>query len=220
MAIHKEGYKILLWFFLIFLLINLGIYLIFSNERHIIEIAIGTTCVLYLFSLWFFRKPRREFIMNDNCIFAPADGKVVVIEETIENEYFNEKRIQVSIFMSILDVHINHYPMSGLIKYVKYNKGRNIVAWHPKSSFKNERSSVVIENSNNIEIMVRQIAGAVARRIVSYAKVNKNVVQGDELGFIKFGSRVDLFLPLEVILNVRIGQKVFANKTVLAKLKK
>ncbi len=174
-------------------------------------------CVALLFFLYFFRKPMREFSIDDNKIFAPADGEVVVIEETFENEYFTGQRLQVSIFMSPLNVHINWYPISGLVKYYKYHSGKYLVAWHPKSSTDNERTTVVIKN-DNIEILVRQIAGALARRIVCYAKTNTNVKQGTEIGFIKFGSRVDVFLPVGTKINVELGQKVKGLQTIIAEL--
>ena len=151
-------------------------------------------------------------------IYAPADGKVVVIEETMENEYFKDLRLQVSIFMSPFNMHSNRYPVSGHIKYVSYHPGHNMVAWHPKSSELNERSTIVIETSEGREILVRQIAGALARRIVTYAKTNQDVSQGDELGFIKFGSRVDIFLPVGTEVEIPILQQVKANKTILAKI--
>jgi phosphatidylserine decarboxylase len=151
-------------------------------------------------------------------IYAPADGKVVVIEETIENEYFKDLRLQVSIFMSPFNMHSNRYPVSGIIKYVGYHPGHYMVAWHPKSSELNERSTIVIQTKEGKEILIRQIAGALARRIVTYAKVNQEVKQGDELGFIKFGSRVDIFLPLGTEIEIPILQQVKANKSIIAKI--
>ena len=167
----------------------------------------------------FFRNPKRKLILNEDYVYSPADGRIVAIEETTEEEYLNEKRIQVSIFMSMFDVHVNRYPVSGEIKYTKYHKGKYLVAWNPKSSSLNERHSVVIENKNFPGIMIRQIAGAFARRIVTSAKPGTIVQQGDELGFIKFGSRVDLFLPLDLKIKVRLNQQVYANKTILAEFK-
>ena len=160
----------------------------------------------------------RHFEPDPGLIYAPADGKVVVIEETMENEYFKDMRLQVSIFMSPFNVHSNRYPVSGKIKYVCYHPGQNMVAWHPKSSELNERSTIVIETNDGTEIMIRQIAGAVARRIVTYAKENQDVHQGDELGFIKFGSRVDIFLPLGTEIEIPILQQVKANKSIIAKI--
>ena len=174
--------------------------------------------VLYIFLLFFFRLPARHLEPDPGLIYAPADGKVVVIEETEENEYFRDKRLQVSIFMSPFNMHSNRYPVSGRIKYVKYHSGNYMVAWHPKSSELNERSTIVIETAGGTEILVRQIAGAVARRIVTYSKINQVVKQGDELGFIKFGSRVDIFLPLGTEIEIPILQQVKANKSIIAKI--
>lgn len=166
----------------------------------------------------FFRNPNRQIITpSDKKVFAPADGKVVVIEETMENEYFKDKRLQVSIFMSPLNVHVNRNPISGIVNYIKHHEGRYLVAWHPKSSSENERTTVVIEN-NGAEVLLRQIAGAVAKRIVNYLEEGETVEQGRDLGFIKFGSRVDLFLPLGTDINVQIGDKVKGNRTVIANL--
>lgn len=168
--------------------------------------------------LQFFRNPNRQILTpSDSIVYAPADGKVVVIEETMENEYFKDKRLQVSIFMSPLNVHVNRNPISGIVNYIKHHKGRYLVAWHPKSSSENERTTVVIEN-NGAEVLLRQIAGAVAKRIVNYLEEGEQVEQGHDLGFIKFGSRVDLFLPLGTEINVKIGDKVKGNRTVIASL--
>jgi len=153
----------------------------------------------------------------DKKIFAPADGKVVVIEETMESEYFNDKRLQVSIFMSPLNVHVNRNPISGIVNYIKHHEGKYLVAWHPKSSSENERTTVVIEN-DGAEVLLRQIAGAVAKRIVNYLEEGEQVIQGKDMGFIKFGSRVDLFLPIDTKLNVKIGDKVKGNRTIIASL--
>jgi len=153
----------------------------------------------------------------DKKIFAPADGKVVVIEETMESEYFNDKRLQVSIFMSPLNVHVNRNPISGIVNYIKHHEGKYLVAWHPKSSSENERTTVVIEN-DGAEVLLRQIAGAVAKRIVNYLEEGEQVIQGKDMGFIKFGSRVDLFLPIDTKLNVKIGDKVKGNRTIIATL--
>lgn len=173
--------------------------------------------LLWFWVLWFFRLPNRQFTQGDNLIIAPADGKVVVIEETFEPEYFKEKRLQVSIFMSPLNVHVNRNPMKGLVKYVKYHPGKYLVAWHPKSSTENERTTVVIENSK-MSILMRQIAGALARRICYYVKEGDQVQQNEEFGFIKFGSRVDLYFPVGTQIDVKIGQMVQGGMTVLAKL--
>jgi phosphatidylserine decarboxylase len=218
MSIHKEGYKILLLGFLILLLVNI-LADILITDMMIIKWGIGfCSIMLYVFLLFFFRLPSRELDPDHRLIFAPADGKVVVIEETEEKEYFKDLRLQVSIFMSPFNMHSNRYPVSGRIKYVAYHAGQNMVAWHPKSSELNERSTIVIETAGGIEILVRQIAGAVARRIVTYSKENQEVKQGDELGFIKFGSRVDIFLPVGTEIEIPILQQVRANKSVIAKI--
>ncbi len=214
MLIHKEGYRLLIILFIILLFINLVIYYLSSHLINII--CIGISVLFFLFILSFFRRPKRKIIINNNHILAPADGKVVAIEQTQEYEYFHNKRLLVSIFMSPLNVHINWFPVSGLIKYFKHHQGKYLVAWHPKSSTENERATVVIEKDDNTEILIRQIAGILARRIVSYSKIGQKILQGEELGFIKFGSRVDLLLPLNVKINVVLNQKVKGNKTVIA----
>ena len=218
MGIHREGYKILFFGFLILLLINV-IAGIFIRDLMFVKWILGIgSLVLYIFLLFFFRLPARHLEPDPGLIYAPADGKVVVIEETEENEYFKDKRLQVSIFMSPFNMHSNRYPVSGRIKYVEYHSGHYMVAWHPKSSELNERSTIVIETAGGTEILVRQIAGAVARRIVTYAKTNQVVKQGDELGFIKFGSRVDIFLPVGTEIEIPILQQVKANKSIIAKI--
>jgi len=171
---------------------------------------------LLVIILQFFRNPNRNVIINENEILAPVDGKVVVIEEVYEAEYFKEKRIQVSIFMSPINVHVTRYGLSGLVKFSKYHPGKFLVAWHPKASEENERTTIVIENKTFGEILYRQIAGALARRIVNYAKEGMQVVQGEDAGFIKFGSRVDVFLPLGTPINVVLNQKAIGGKTIIA----
>lgn len=166
--------------------------------------------------LQFFRNPKRTVIINENCILAPVDGKVVVIEEVYEGEYFKDKRLQVSIFMSPINVHVTRYGLSGIVKFSKYHPGKFLVAWHPKASEENERTTVVIENKTFGEILYRQIAGALARRIVNYAEKGMQVVQGTDAGFIKFGSRVDVFLPLGTTINVTLNQKAIGGKTIIA----
>ncbi len=174
--------------------------------------------VVFLLVLQFFRNPRREIVISDdNVVYAPADGKIVVIEETHENEYFNDKRLQVSIFMSPTNVHVNRNPISGTVNYFRYHPGKYLVAWHPKSSSENERTTVVIDNGED-EVLMRQIAGALAKRIVNYCEEGQMVLQGADMGFIKFGSRVDLFLPLDAKIEVTMGQKVKGNKTIIARL--
>lgn len=213
--IHKEGYKILLALSLSLALINI---LIFYFNPSILWIAGIISSLFFLAVLQFFRNPVREIIIpDDNFIYAPADGKIVVIEQVSENEYFNDKRLQVSIFMSPTNVHVNRNPISGTVNYFKYHPGRYLVAWHPKSSTENERTTVVIDNGK-AEILLRQIAGAMAKRIVNYLEEGDIVKQGTDMGFIKFGSRVDLFLPLNAKINVNIGQKVKGNKTIIAEL--
>jgi phosphatidylserine decarboxylase len=180
-------------------------------------LSLGCLVMLYLV-VQFFRIPSRTFTFEPNDLLCPADGKVVVIEEVEETEYFKDRRIQVSIFMSPLNVHANYYPLSGLVKYVKYHKGLFLVAWHPKSSTDNERSTVVVEHESGQEVLFRQIAGAVARRICYYAKEGDKATTGGEFGFIKFGSRVDIFLPLGTEVNVKIGEDVKAKLTKLGVL--
>ena len=218
MAIHKEGYKILAFGFLTLLVVNIIVNIIWADHDLVKWAFIICSLMLYIFLLFFFRWPSRYLEPDHRLIYAPADGKVVVIEDTYEKEYFKDIRLQVSIFMSPFNVHSNRYPVSGRIKYVRYHPGNYMVAWHPKSSELNERSTIVIETKDGTEILVRQIAGAVARRIVTYAKENQDVLQGDELGFIKFGSRVDVFLPVGTEIEIPILQQVKANKSIIAKI--
>ncbi|MFC5410887.1 phosphatidylserine decarboxylase family protein [Larkinella bovis] len=219
MTIHKEGYQILFWTVLILLAINiLSISYLFNGNETAITLMLAVSLVLFLLILQFFRKPRRVTPLNDQQVISPCDGTVVVIEEVDEPEYFKGKRRQVSIFMSPLNVHINFYPVTGTVEYVKYYPGKYLVAWHPKSSTENERTSVVLRAKNGAEILLRQIAGALARRIVWYAKEGQSVQQGHELGFIKFGSRVDLFLPLDAEIKVKMGDKTKGGVTVIAAL--
>ena len=174
------------------------------------------TLLLLIIILQFFRNPKRNFILNENQILSPVDGKVVVIEEVYEGEYFKEKRIQVSIFMSPINVHVTRYGLGGIVKFSKYHPGKFLVAWHPKASEENERTTIVVENKIFGEVLYRQIAGALARRIVNYAKEGMQVVQGEDAGFIKFGSRVDVFLPLGTPINVVLNQKAVGGKTIIA----
>lgn len=218
MAIHKEGYKILAFGFLTLLVVNIIVNIIWADHDLVKWAFIICSLMFYIFLLFFFRWPSRYLEPDHRLIYAPADGKVVVIEDTFEKEYFNDTRLQISIFMSPFNVHSNRYPVSGRIKYVRYHPGNYMVAWHPKSSELNERSTIVIETKDGTEILIRQIAGAVARRIVTYAKENQDVLQGDELGFIKFGSRVDVFLPVGTEIEVPILQQVKANKSIIAKI--
>jgi phosphatidylserine decarboxylase len=216
--IHKEGYKILAFGLLALLILNIVVHLLWPSLALVRWGFLVSSVMLYIFLLFFFRLPIRSFEKDPGLIYAPADGKVVVIEETMENEYFKDTRLQISIFMSPFNVHINRYPISGKVKYVCYHPGQNMVAWHPKSSELNERSTIVVETLDGTEVMIRQIAGAVARRIVTYAKENVDVLQGDELGFIKFGSRVDIFLPVGTEIEIPILQQVKANRSIIAKI--
>ena len=218
MSIHKEGYKILIFGFVVLLALNIIVEIFWADLILFKWIFLICSLLFYVFILFFFRLPTRTLVPVHDLIYAPADGKVVVIEETEETEYFKDNRLQVSIFMSPFNMHSNRYPVSGKVKYVSYNHGKNMVAWHPKSSEHNERSSIVIETNDGVEILVRQIAGAMARRIVTYAKRNQEVRQGDELGFIKFGSRVDLFLPVGTEIEIPILQHVRANKSIIARI--
>jgi phosphatidylserine decarboxylase len=211
MIIHKEGYKIIINQILIILFTILII-----NYSWISNVILSIQIILLMLTLNFFRVPKRVFKQQEGLIYAPCDGKVVVIEETQEKEYFKDNRIQVSIFMSPLNVHNNLYPISGVINYTKYHKGKFLVAWNPKSSTDNERSSVVIKN-NKIEILCRQIAGAVARRIVTYAKNQITIRSCEELGFIKFGSRVDVFLPVGTKIVTELNEKVKGGISIIAK---
>jgi phosphatidylserine decarboxylase len=219
MTIHKEGYPSLIITVMVLTVINVfANYTLEQEHPYIQSVIILSSGIFFLLILQFFRNPERNIIRNEKNIISPADGKVVVIEETVENEVFNEKRIQVSIFMSPLNVHLNRYPVSGEVTYSKYHPGSYLVAWHPKSSTENERTTVVIQTSTKVRILLRQIAGAVARRIVCYAKEDLMVRQGDEMGFIKFGSRVDIFLPLDSKIKVQIDQKVRGGESVIAEL--
>jgi len=216
MNIHKEGYRSIALSALIFGAINIIFFFFFSAALPVISwIVFGATFVLLLFIISFFRSPKRNFTVAHHQVICPADGKVVVIEEITDTEYFKDKRLQVSIFMSPANVHINRIPMSGKVEYSKYHKGKYLVAWSPKSSTENERHSVVIK-SDSAEILVKQIAGALAKRIVNYLTVGEKVQQGNEMGFIKFGSRVDVLLPVGTELNVKLNQAVKGGMTVLA----
>ena len=221
MGLHKEGYSVILVFLVIIAAIVGVFHFFIPNEGIGQYFLIGLDIVAIIFwglVISFFRYPIFDVIKNENQILSPADGKVVVIEKTMETEYLNEKRIQVSIFMSPLNTHMNRYPISGKMSYHKYHKGKFLVAWDPKSSTDNERNTIVIEN-DKLKLLVRQIAGAVARRIKWYGKVGEEVTQGEQLGFIKFGSRLDLFIPLDAEINVKLDEAVRAGKTVIATVK-
>jgi phosphatidylserine decarboxylase len=218
MTIHREGYTTI---FIVFLFVAV----VLLTFNHIFPQQTWFHLILYIIGLWFFimivrffRDTVRTLNGGENIISCPADGKIVVIERTIEPEYFKDERIQVSIFMSARNVHINWFPVSGMIKYYFYHPGKHMVAFSPKASLENERATTVIQTANGKEILIRQIAGAVARRIVTYPRVGTPEVQGDELGFIKFGSRVDLLLPLDTQLEIEINQVVSGKQTIIGRI--
>ena len=212
---HKEGHQSILITLFIVVALFLGAEHVTSNQ--IIQYIIyGVALFLLIIILQFFRNPKRYTAQNENHIIAPVDGKVVVIEEVFEKEYFKDKRLQVSIFMSPINVHVTRYSLSGLVKFSKYHPGKFLVAWHPKASEENERTTIVVENETFGEVLYRQVAGALAKRIVNYAKEGTQVVQGTDSGFIKFGSRVDLFLPLDTKLNIKLNDVVKGGETIVA----
>lgn len=214
---HREGNFIIS---LSLIIIPVLLFLCYFLAPFVLPFLSVILLILLILILQFFRNPSRIVAKLDNSIvYAPADGKVVVIEETTENEYFKDKRLQVSVFMSPLNVHVNRNGIGGLVKYFRYHPGKYLVAWHPKSSTENERTTVVIDNGK-YEILFRQIAGALAKRIINYLKEGQKITQGSEMGFIRFGSRVDIFLPLNAHIMVNIGDKVFGNQTVIAQLDK
>ena len=212
---HKEGAKIILISTTLFVVLLLVSPMVISNPWILKSVQI-LMLLLLVTVLQFFRNPKRPLEVNDYNIIAPVDGKVVVIEEVFEPEYFKDQRLQVSIFMSPINVHVTRYATSGKVRYSKYHPGKFLVAWHPKASTENERTTVVIENRIFGEIMYRQIAGALAKRIVNYAEEGMQVRQGEDAGFIKFGSRVDIYLPIGTNVNVKIGQKAVGNQTIVA----
>jgi phosphatidylserine decarboxylase len=214
--IHKEGYPVIILTLLILIIITILINILFPHQTIFHYLAYLSGLVFYSLVVRFFRDPIRQLTPDCHKVFSGADGKIVVIEEVEVKEYFNTKKKQVSVFMSPTNVHVNWFPAGGTIKYFRHNHGRFFIASHPKSSVHNERTTIVIETENNKEIMFRQIAGTVARRIVCYAKEGKQVGQGDELGIIKFGSRFDLFLPIEAEIKVKLGDKVTGCETVIA----
>ena len=218
MTLHREGTKILIGLFIFLALANASLILRSSNFLWYHIVALVLSFLIFLLFAQFFRVPKRSIGGKDNELICPADGKVVVIEETEEGEYFKDKRIQVSIFMSPLNVHVQWAPIAGLVKYAKYHAGLFLVAWDPKSSTENERTTLVIEHKGT-DILFRQIAGAVARRIRYYIEKDQVVEKGEEVGFIKFGSRVDIFLPLGTEILVGLDEKVKGKETVLARLK-
>lgn len=218
MRIHKEGFRTIVITGLLFLVINLIAFFWLSFNYPILTLFIFIiTLAFFLFIISFFRVPNRKLITGEKLVIAPADGKVVVIEETYDNEYFQDKRLQISVFMSPANVHQNRSPISGEVVYSTYHKGKYLVAWHPKSSTENERHSVVIKNTR-AEVLVKQIAGALAKRIVNYLREGQTIEQSAEFGFIKFGSRVDVLLPPGTQVNVKLNEVVKGGITVLATL--
>lgn len=218
MTIHKEGRTLLFILLLVLFAINWLLSYLFPENALLQQIAIGVSIVLYFAVLQFFRNPKVVVELNDKQILAPADGKIVAIEETEETEYLKERRTQISIFMSPINVHVNRLPVGGVVSFYRYHPGRYLVAWHPKSSTENERTTLAVRMASGLEILVRQIAGAVARRIRCYVKEGQPVNQGQEFGFIKFGSRVDVFVPTGAQVRVAVGDRTVAGKTVLAEL--
>ena len=217
MTIHKEGYTSIAIIVLVIFVANALVHYFISDNTFVVWTVYVLSFLLFVTILQFFRNPKRRVITDENMILCPADGKVVVIEETEETEYFQDKRIQVSIFMSPVNVHINRNPVSGKVNFFRYHPGKYLVAWHPKSSTLNERTSIAVRTETGKEVLFRQIAGAMARRIVWYVQEGAEVVQGKEFGFIKFGSRVDVFLPLDAKVDVKIGDRVSGGLTVLGR---
>lgn len=220
MTIHKEGYTSIALCILFIFIINALVQFLLPDVNWVHWVIYILSFTLFLIILQFFRSPYIFVERNEDQVICPADGKVVVVEETEETEYLKDRRIQISVFMSPINVHVNRNPISGIVKYFRYHPGKFLVAWHPKSSTENERTSIVIENSMGVSVLFRQIAGALARRIVCYSKEGEQAIQGEQFGFIKFGSRVDIFLPIGTEVNVNLGQVVKGGITVLAHLKK
>lgn len=218
MHIHKEGRIILRNSFLILLLLNFTIIAVLDMNMWGHIALIGCSTLLYLWILYFFRNPSREISIQEEIILSPADGKVVAIKQTYEDEYFHADRIQISIFMSPFNVHVNRSPISGVLEYFKYHPGKYLVAFHPKSSTKNERTTAVVKRGDGIEVLFRQIAGFVARRIKFYPQVGDVIYQGNEVGFIKFGSRLDVFLPLNADIKVTLGEQVKGGISTIARV--
>jgi phosphatidylserine decarboxylase len=218
LKIHREGYKIIFVVLVMLAVINVAGQIIWPDLRIVHYLLLVASLIFFAFIVLFFRTPARRLEPDPLLIFAPADGKIVVIEETFEKEYFNDNRIQISTFMSPFNMHSNRYPISGTITYTNYQPGKKYHARSPKSSELNERSTIVVTSDSGTEILIRQVAGAVARRIVTYSKKGDRVHQGDELGFIKFGSRVDIFLPEGTEVDVQMFEQVRANRTIIAKV--
>ncbi|MCJ7758927.1 MAG: phosphatidylserine decarboxylase family protein [Gillisia sp.] len=214
---HKEGHKIILFSGIFLIAANTMTYL-FVNTYWVKFSILAISIIIFLLILQFFRNPKRLIHMNNVEVLAPVDGKVVVVEEVFEKEYFKDKRLQISIFMSPINVHVTRYPIGGTIKYSKYHPGKFLVAWHPKSSEENERTTVVVENPDIGEVLYRQVAGALAKRIVNYAQEGQEVLQGSDSGFIKFGSRVDVYLPLNTNITVKLNDTVIGGKSVIANI--
>ena len=219
MTIHKEGRSLLIWLMIILVGLNGTLYYLIPESDLILQIVLAVSIIFYLLILQFFRNPSFELPNEENVVYAPADGKVVVIEETEETEYLNERRIQISIFMSPINVHVNRSPLKGIVEYFKYHPGKYLVAWHPKSSTENERTTMVLKTESGVKVLVRQIAGALARRIKWYVDKGSELDQGAEFGFIKFGSRVDVFLPLGTEVLVEMDQVTKGGRTPIARLK-
>lgn len=218
MTIHREGHTLLFVLLIVLFALNWGLFYFFPQSPVIQNSAILVSVIFYLVILQFFRNPIFQITQNTKHVLAPADGKVVVIEETVESEYLKDKRKQVSIFMSPVNVHVNRMPVAGKISFFKYHPGKYLVAWHPKSSTENERTTVAVKMGNGVEILFRQIAGALARRIKFYVQEGQTLEQGQEFGFIKFGSRVDVFLPLDAKVTVKIGDITKGGRTIIAEL--
>jgi phosphatidylserine decarboxylase len=218
MTIHREGHTVLFVLLIVLFGLNWSLFYFFPQSALIQNSAILVSVIFYLLILQFFRNPVFQITANTKSVLAPADGKVVVIEETLETEYLKDKRKQVSIFMSPVNVHVNRMPVSGKISFFKYHAGKYLVAWHPKSSTENERTTVAVKMKDGVEILFRQIAGALARRIKYYVKEGQTLEQGQEFGFIKFGSRVDIFLPLDAKVTVKIGEVTKGGRTIIAEL--
>ncbi|WP_262248885.1 phosphatidylserine decarboxylase family protein [Parapedobacter soli] len=219
MTIHKEGYTSIAIVALVVFLANAAVHYWLSHNTFVVWTTYVLSFLLVVAVLQFFRNPRRHITADGNAILCPADGRVVVIEETEESEYFRDRRVQVSIFMSPVNVHVNRNPVSGKVSFFRYHPGKYLVAWHPKSSTLNERTSIAVKTITGEEVLFRQIAGAMARRIVWYVEEGTEVTQGEEFGFIKFGSRVDVFLPIGTKIDVNIGDKVSGGLTVLGRFR-
>lgn len=218
MTIHREGHVILFVLLVVLFGLNWLVFSFYPDGALIQNSAILVSVIFYLLILQFFRNPVFEITQNTKHVLAPADGKVVVIEDTNEPEYFKSKRKQISIFMSPVNVHVNRSPVSGVISFFQYHPGKYLVAWHPKSSLENERTTIAVKMQNGVEVVFRQIAGALARRIKWYIREGQPIEQGQEFGFIKFGSRVDIFLPLDAVITVKVGDTTRGGRTIIAEL--